>query len=86
MSILFRENELNQLRKRNALNALCFFFLCQVAIYYNDYYRCAWGEKKTKQIKPKKYKTFHILPIHIILSMIKIICSHDNKIFHVNNS
>ena len=26
MSILFRENELNQLRKRNALNALCFFF------------------------------------------------------------
>ena len=42
--------------------------------------------KKNKQIKPKKYKTFHILPIHIILSIIKIICSHDNKIFHVNNS
>ena len=58
MSIFVGENELNQLRKRNALNALCFFFLRQVAIYYNDYYRCAWGEKKTNKLNQKNIKLF----------------------------
>ena len=71
---IFRENESNQSRKQIAHNTLFFFSLSGhlLLLDYLCYYYTCEGKKTNK---PKKYKTFHIPPIPIVLSMTKFLQS-----------
>ena len=78
---------MNQISQENKLYIIPFFFSfflfslsrhLLLLDYLCYYYTCerGGGDKQT----------FHILPILIILYMTKILYTHNNKIFDVNNS
>ena len=66
---------MNQINQGNILHILIFFSLLSEHLLL-------LGKKKQQT---KKHKTFHILPIPIVLNINKILYSYNNKIFHVNN-
>ena len=79
--------KMNQINHGNELHIITFFiFFVKWAPTIIKLFVLLLYMRREKNKQTKNHKTFHILPILIVLCMTNIFYTHNNKIFHANNS